>query len=938
MDIDKNFPTATYRLQFHHGFNFNVCEEIVDYLAQLGVSHIYASPIFKARTGSMHGYDICDHNVINPELGTNEDFLALIKKAHEHELAWIQDIVPNHMAFDIENTMLAHVLENGQESPFSKYFDIDWNHPYENLRGKILVPFLGSTYGASLEAGAIALMFDQKGLFIKCYDKRFPVQPETYEKVFSGCIDNLKKVMEENNPVLIKFIGAILSFKKSGEEVPPDQRMAKTSMARALLTELYAQNTVVREVMHGAISLFNGSAENPEGFDRFDEVHALQFYRFAFWKVACEELNYRRFFTISDLIGMKVELPEVFETEHAMIFKMIEDGAVQGLRIDHIDGLHDPLQYLKDLRSKAPGTYMVCEKILGHGELLPKDWPVQGTTGYDFLNMANAVFVKTSNEKEIDTIYKDFTGNPQAFDDLVIEKKRVIIDKYMAGDIDNCALLLKRVAGKDRAGSDITMYALRRALVEFLSSFPVYRTYISPEIISDEDRSNLDTAIRSAQIRNPALFIELEFIKKFIVQGVDDSGRTQKSQERLIFIMRLQQFTGALMAKGFEDTVLYNYNRLISLNEVGSRPDHFGEETSAFHGFCNERQENRPYSLSATATHDTKKGEDTRARINVLSEIPVEWGKQVKKWQSLNSGVKSRIGGMLVPDPNVEYMLYQALVGSYPVNSDERATYIDRIKEFMLKAVREAKERTTWIKFDVDYEKGIADFISGILDDNPSNKFLPDFIAFQHKIAWFGMFNSLSQTALKLMAPGVPDTYQGTELWDFSLVDPDNRRPIDFAVRIKMIQTIIKMETENLDTLMETLLSTMNTGQIKLYVLYKGLKLRKSKQDIFAKGQYIALSTNGTHQQSIIGFVKKYAGSCIAMIVPRFLTGLVGPNELPLGKRIWGDTAIEMHKDALPALWRNVLTNETFPGAELYLAGDLFSKFPIAILEGSNFS
>ncbi len=933
MDTTKRLPLSTYRIQFNSNFTFKSCTEIVEYLASLGISHVYASPIFKARPGSTHGYDICDDNSLNPELGSTEEFSELIQQLQENGIGWIQDIVPNHMAFDPANKMLADVLENGQDSVYGKFFDVTWDHPYENLRGKILLPFLGTTYGSSLEAGDLALKMDEKGLFIGCYGKRFPVQPETYAEVFSGCTDKLKAELHEDNPILVKFIGALLSFQKPAKQILPEERNATISMARTILRDLYIESNLVRTAMDEAIAGFNGSMENPKGYERFDELHASQFFRLAFWKVASEELNYRRFFTISDLIGVRVEIPEVFDSINTMIFDMLDKGIVQGLRIDHIDGLYDPLEYLKRIRMRFPETFIVCEKILSRNETLPEQWPVQGTTGYEFLSAVNTLFIRSDSQQAFDKIYAEFTERIFSFDDLVVEKKRVIIEKYMAGDIDNCALLLKRIAGKDRMGSDITMYALRRAIVELLAYFPVYRTYINPDNIAERDRAYLTQAITKAQMKNPSLINELHFINKFLIQTGESAEHDQRPSDRLGFIMRLQQFSGALMAKGFEDTVFYNYNRLISLNEVGGDPGRFGDKNESFHDFCKFRQEHWPSSFNSTETHDTKQGADTRARINVLSEIPTEWSKQVRKWRSMNRGFVKIIDDKPVPDANVEYMLYQTLVGSFPFDQNALASYPGRVRGYALKAVREAKENSNWIKFDSDYEGGIAEFITAILDNDPSNKFLADFIPFQRKIAWYGIFNSLSQTALKLTTPGIPDCYQGAETWDLNLVDPDNRRQVDFANRKIALDAIVAREGGDLQALVKDLLTSMTNGHVKMYLYHRSLNLRKTKHDVFEKGQYLPLSFKGSHKNSVVGFVKKYAGSCIAVVVPRFLTGFVPEGRLPLGRDLWRDTAMSMPSEAMPSSWRNILTNETVPGVSNTLVGDLFSSFPLAILE-----
>ena len=925
-------PNATYRLQFNPSFGFKEAREIVEYLYELGISDIYASPIFKARKGSLHGYDVVDPNKLNPELGTVEDFEELIKELKNRRIGWIQDIVPNHMSYSGENEILMDVLENGKDSLYLKFFDIEWNHPHEGIRGRLLAPFLGRLYGESLEDGEIQLRYDENGFAVNYYDLKFPIKLESYLSIFTHRLNTLKKRLGEDHPDFIKLLGIFYSVKNlpaSRENIT--ERYNQIKFTKRMLWELYTKNHEIKRLIDENIKIFNGEKGNPESFNLLDSSLSEQNFRLSFWKVATEEINYRRFFNINELISLRIEDEAVFNHTHSLIFKLIEEGKFTGLRIDHIDGLYDPTNYLKKLREKLGEIYIVVEKILDLEEELPYFWPVHGTTGYEFMNYLNGIFCNKRNEKAFDKMYSSFTGSTIPYEDLVAEKKRLIIGKHMAGDIDNLAHLMKKISSRYRHGSDITLYALKRALVEVMALFPVYRTYVSEDIFSEADQSYIKEAVRKAIHTTPGLLNELDFIEQFLLVKFGDYLSVEEKNQCIYFIMRFQQFTGPLMAKGFEDTTLYVYNRLISLNEVGGNPKKFGISLEEFHHFNKKRVELWPHSLNATSTHDTKRGEDIRARINVLSEIPKEWEANIKIWNKLNEKKKKVINGNSVPDKNDECFLYQTLIGAFPFYEEEYDNFVIRIKDYMIKAVREAKVHTTWLKPDTNYEEVFISFIDEILKPSEKNKFLKELLPFWKKVAFYGIFNSLSQLLIKITSPGVPDFYQGTELWDLNLVDPDNRCPVDFEKRKRLLRDIKKKENEDILNLINELISTKEDGRLELFLIYKALIARSERKELFEKGDYIAIEVNGKYKEHVVAFGRNLENAWAITIAPRLLTSLIKEGEYPLGQQVWSDTYIVL-PESFPSLWNNAITAHMLEGEKALTIGEILKHFPVALL------
>ncbi|MBE2293619.1 MAG: malto-oligosyltrehalose synthase, partial [Phycisphaerales bacterium] len=650
-------PVATYRLQFTSDFNFDTAAAIAPYLADLGVSDIYASPILTARRGSQHGYDVVDAHSINPELGGMEQFETLGQILKQHHIGWVQDIVPNHMAYDSQNLMLVDVLENGPDSPYREFFDINWNHLYEGIRDRVLAPFLGKFYGNCLEDGELQLRYSEHGFAVHYYDFRFPIRIESYYRVLTYDLGRLRARLERSHPHFVKFFGMLylLKYIPSGKE--GRERYDQISFIKQMLWELWNGSPEVHEFIEENIKIFNGEVGKPESFDLLDSLLDEQFFRLSYWKVGNEELNYRRFFTINDLISLRIEDVRVFEFTHEFILKLVAEGKIDGLRIDHIDGLYDPAQYLHRLREQAPYVYLVVEKILEHGEELPVNWPCQGTSGYDFLGAVNSLLCQPTAEAEFTRIYHAFIGNTTSCEELIDRNKRMIVDKHMAGDIDNLAHLLKRISEHYRYASDFTLYGLQVALIEILVLFPVYRTYIHRSGASRADQECICRVIAQARINIPNFRNELDFIERFLRLEFDEHMAAEDKDQWLHFIMRLQQYTGPLMAKGVEDTVFYVYNRLLSLNEVGASPLLFGIDLDEFHAFNQHRMSHWPHAMNASATHDTKRGEDVRARLNVLSEMSEEWERHLWEWHEINQSRKLRIDNRLAPENDDEYLL-----------------------------------------------------------------------------------------------------------------------------------------------------------------------------------------------------------------------------------------------------------------------------------------
>jgi (1->4)-alpha-D-glucan 1-alpha-D-glucosylmutase len=922
-------PIATYRVQLHKGFGFGPLHEILSYLSDLGISDVYASPIFKARKGSLHGYDVVAPGKLNPELGDPSEFENLVTDLKSRDMGWLQDIVPNHMAFDAENEMLRDVLENGARSPFLEHFDVWWDHPYTGMKGRLLAPFLGKFYGESLEEEEINLRFDKEGFTVVYYDLSFPLKIESYTRVLTHGLEGLKNRLGRNHPDFINLLGMLYVLKTLSSQDGDEDGYEQISFIKNTLWELYTRCEEIRNYIEENLFVFNGGMDSADRAKLLAPLLSEQMFRLSFWKVATEEINYRRFFSINDLISLRVEREEVFRRIHGFILKLVEEGSVTGLRVDHIDGLHDPKQYLHRLREGSKGMYTVVEKILEGEENLPIDWPVEGTTGYDFLNVLNGVFCRKENRRAFTKLYASFAGQRDDFEDLLTEKKSLILEKHMTGDIDNLALHLRDLSSKDRFGSDLTLHGLKRALSEVMVAFPVYRTYVASETVTKEDRDFIQRALKKARKKNPGLGHEFDFVERYLLLQIEEGLSQDERSERLAFVMRFQQFTGPLMAKGVEDTALYVYNRLLSLNEVGGNPQRFGFSLMEFHEANLKRFRQWPHALNATSTHDTKRGEEVRARINALSEIPELWEKQIREWSRINRKRKKKVGGVDVPDRNDEYFLYQTLIGAMPFEEDAFPDFVNRIKEYVIKAVREAKVHTAWLKPDEDYEKAYLSFVEGILE--PGNPFLAAFLPFQNRVAQWAVYTGLSQALVKLTSPGVPDIYQGSDLWDLSLVDPDNRRPVNYEKRRAFLKDIRAKAEKARGELIAELLSTREDGRIKLYLIYVTLKVRKNNKALFREGGYVSLHTTGTLGDHVIAFARNEGKRWSVTVAPRFFVGLSDQGGHPLGEEVWKDTALVLPQEA-PKKWENALTGEKIIGLRSIPLAEILRIFPAALL------
>ncbi|MBW4661915.1 MAG: malto-oligosyltrehalose synthase [Drouetiella hepatica Uher 2000/2452] len=944
-------PLATYRIQFSAAFDFDAAKAIVPYLNELGISDLYASPIFTARQGSTHGYDVVNPLQINPELGGLEKFELLSQELQQHKLGWLQDIVPNHMAFDSQNQMLVDVLENGPDSQYRNFFDIDWNHPYGGINGRVLAPFLGKFYGDCLESGELQIQYSQNGLSIHYYGLSFPLRIESYGQVLMHDLGRLRDKISRNHPDFVKFLGVLYALKYIPSGESGRERYDQINFIKSMLWELWQDSQEVKQYFEANIDLFNGETGKPESFNLLDNLLSEQFFRLSYWKVGNEELNYRRFFTVNELISLRVEDQKVFDTIHGLTLQLVEEGKITGLRVDHIDGLYNPGQYLNRLREHSPEVYITVEKILEPHEELPLNWPIQGTTGYDFMSKLNCLFCQQTSEAEFDSIYYNFIGKSTSCETLIDENKRLMIGKHLAGDIDNLAHLLKLISDRHRYASDFTMYGLKRALVEILAMFPIYRTYISREGSRKADQECMKQVMQRAQENAPSFVNELSFIEKFLLLDFDDHLSHEDKELWMHFLMRMQQFTGPLMAKGVEDTVFYVYNRLISLNEVGSSACQFGISIEEFHNFNQSRSAQWPHALSASATHDTKRGEDVRARINVLSELPEEWQEHLKNWSAINAPLKDNVTlkdsvtlkdnlhSLRIPTANDEYLLYQALLGSFPFDETEYPQFIDRIKDYIIKAIREAKVNSNWMRPETAYEEGFTKFIERILENTESNLFLQTFKPFQQKIQHYGILNSLSQTLLKIASPGVPDFYQGTELWDLSLVDPDNRRPVDFKLRLEYLKEIkskIKGKSKGKGSLLSyiaEILKTPEDGRIKLFLTYRALQIRQTYQEMFRRGGYEKLTVLGSLKAHIVAFARDLGETRMIVIVPRFLTSLVKQGEFPLGEQVWHETRI-VQPPGSSSVWQDAITGQSIEAEDTLWLKEILTHFPVALLIG----
>jgi (1->4)-alpha-D-glucan 1-alpha-D-glucosylmutase len=988
----RRFPEATYRLQFHAGFTFRDACRLVPYLHELGVTDCYASPYLKARPCSTHGYDICDHNQLNPEIGSDADYAAWVQALQAHGMGQVLDIVPNHMGVvGNENAWWNDVLENGPSSPYASYFDIDWYPLKPALHGKVLLPILGDPYGKVLEALQLSLSYEAGAFTAHYFEHRLPIAPESALLILRHRLEELEQQLGNESPVLMEYQSILTALthlppRSATEPQKIAERLREKEVIRRRLATLVDSSTLVRAFITQNLAICNGQTDDPHGIDLLDALLNDQAYRLSFWRVASDEINYRRFFDVNALAALSMEKEEVFRDTHALILRLLREGEVTGLRIDHPDGLYDPVQYLQRLqehfvleqaraivesepsfqaeeseawewpllqalnRAAEAGNgdvlrrplYIVVEKILDKDEPIPADWPVYGTTGYAFLNMLNGLFVDHANVGAFSRLYHRWTSAAAPFRDLVYQKKFLILQVALSSELHMLAHQLDQLSEKNRWSRDFTLNSLRHALREIIACFPVYRSYISTQGMHEHDRLYVETAVMRAKQKNPAISASIfDFVRDMLLLRYPGSAGEADRAEQHRFVGKFQQVTGPVTAKGVEDTAFYVYNRLLSLNEVGGAPDRFGLSPADFHRYNRERQAHWPYTFSTTSTHDTKRSEDVRARLNVLSEMPQEWQKCLARWHRLNKRLHIEQDGLTVPDRNDEYLLYQTLVGAWPLQGECSDEFQERIRQYMQKAVHEAKVYTSWINPNPVYDEGIARFVTRLLDEKRNGRFLQELRNFVKRVSHYGLFNSLAQTLLKLAAPGVPDTYQGTELWDFSLVDPDNRRPVDYALRQRLLRELkerLATAGASLPELARELTAAKEDGRIKLYVTWRMLHCRQDHPGLFTRGEYIPVDAHGSRREHVCAFLRRLESHEVLAVAPRLLTHLQpGGDGLPLGADVWQDTFLLMPNVPPKRRWRNRFTDEvltTFEqeGHAALRVAEILASFPVALL------
>lgn len=1084
---------STYRLQFNSQFTFRDAAQIVPYLHALGVTHVYASPYLTAQPGSSHGYDVCRHDQLNPEIGSPEDYAAFVAALREHGMGQVLDVVPNHMAASSFNPWWMDVLENGPSSPYAHYFDIDWQPVKDELAGKVLLPILGEQYGSALEAGQLLLAVTERGLMLHYFDHVLPIGPKTALPLLSHRLDELKAALSESSDAFLEYqsiLTAIQHLPPASTRAPEEmeERQREKEVIRRRLRKVADDEPRLAEFLDRNVAEFNGTPGDARSFDRLDELIRAQVYRLCHWRSASDEVNYRRFFDVNGLAAMCVEAADVFERSHRLVMQLLARGDVDGLRIDHIDGLLDPARYLwrlqwaylaelawrefaektgatllaegaeppvlaiaaaddarpvagsgvlsdatssaqqagpigavvleqaeggqtavleapsgppkwSELRPVVLGAlcdrlrlpypdrallelgrtpihnerdatipvpdendiyqrsfssavelplYVVVEKILGPDEPLPDSWPVAGTSGYDFLQLVNGLLIDPQGFRELMRCYERFVGDKFDFGEVMYRCKVLILRFSMSSELQMLAHRLNRISEDHRRSRDLTLNMLRHALRETLASFPVYRTYAGPAGVSDRDRRFVNQAIARAKRRSPAAdAATFDFLRGILLLEHPDSITDEARHSRELFAGRFQQVTSPVMAKGVEDTAFYLYCPLASVNEVGSHPDVAPVSVESFHHENIQRLTNFPTAMLATSTHDTKRSEDVRARISILAEIPHLWRKTCNHWLRLNRRWHREIDGLPAPSRNDEYLFYQTLVGFWPVErpTDEvHAELIARLQAYMEKATHEAKTRTSWVNPNAGYDEAIREFVAKVLQRRKDNRFLAAFEQFHESVLDWGLYTAISQTALKILSPGVPDIYQSQELWDFSLVDPDNRRAVDYPLRQQLLselQEVVRQGPQRQCELATHLAAAPRDPQLKPYVTWRLLELRRREAALFSSGKYVPLAVTGHAAKHICAFAWQWRdarGSLkqVVAVIPRLLAqlatgnGAAGP--LPLWQaETWGDTQVDY---AIPTgqKLRNLFSGTILNHLPSLSVASLLAEFPIAVL------
>ncbi|WP_207493243.1 malto-oligosyltrehalose synthase [Aridibaculum aurantiacum] len=892
-----NNPIATYRIQFHKEFTLADFERIIPYLQRLGVSTIYASPVFEATPGSTHGYDTLDTHKINPEIGTEDQLIDICRRLKSQGIKWVQDIVPNHMAYDPRNPWIMYLLERGPRSAYAKYFDVNWQSPVHE--GKLMVPFLGSDLDSVINNNELKLAVDKGRLVLNYFETAYPVNFETYKQVL-GKIDHedVEKLLEKLKDL-------------PGDD---DEKFREKSLKIVQRFERLLTKRKAAAVIQQAIEDVNNNKE------QLRQLANDQHYHLCSWQETDKQINFRRFFTVNGLICLNIQDPDVFGNHHSLIRSMVEQRIWQGLRVDHIDGLYDPTAYLQQLRQLAgKDTYIVVEKILEPGESLPEYWEIEGTSGYEFLSLVNNLFTNKKAEQVFTNYYKGLVNDDRSIHQQIHDKKAYILYENMAGELDNLYHLLISL---DIAGELPGEEVMKKAIGEFLIQCPVYRYYGNLFPLVGEEADAVADILKRVRESKPETAAGVDVLEKVFL-GEPANGDDDYKARAAKFYQRCMQFTGPLMAKGVEDTLMYTYNRFIGHNEVGDSPEAFGMSIEEFHQAMQERQRLWPLAMNGTSTHDTKRGEDVRARLNVLTEMGEEWISVVEEWRKINAENKKQHA----PDDNDEYLVYQNIVGAYPMPGQDEDNFAERIQEYLQKALREAKIHSNWTTPNEEYETATKEFAVSLL--NQQGSFWQSFQQLQQKIVDFGIINSLAQTVLKFTCPGIPDVYQGTELWDLSLVDPDNRRPVDYTKRQQWLEQIDNAEDVN--TLLHTLWDERYSGGIKLWLESTLFSERKRRSQVFAKGAYVPLQVEGKYKDHVMAFARQHNNTVYVIAVPVHLYTICNEQQVTWQELNWEDTAIVL-PEGIPSELHDVLLDISGKPSDTLQVQDLFHRFPVSIL------
>lgn len=956
-------PRATYRLQFNRAFTFQTAAALVPYLAELGVSHVYCSPYLRARPGSDHGYDIIDHNALNPEIGSAGDFERFVTALREHEMGQILDMVPNHMGvMGADNGWWLDVLENGPASAYAGFFDVDWLPANPELANKVLVPVLGDQYGCVLERGELQVRFEPgaASLSVFYHEHRFPIDPREYPRILELALaevnpaDPPDMVREELSSLMAAFGNLPARSDAAPERIAERQRDKESCKKR--LAQLVARAPETREAIERALRALNGAPGERASFEALHELIEAQAYRLAYWRVASDEINYRRFFDINDLAALRMENDAVFEATHHFVLELAAAGKIDGLRIDHPDGLYSPARYFRRLQERyaqlagielasaeavrpTRPLYVVAEKVIAHREQLPETWAVYGTTGYRFAAVVNGLFVDASAKRGFDRIYRAFVRDAVEYEEAAYSGKMTIMRSALASELTVLTTELLRIAQSEARTRDYTFNTLRRALAEVVACFPVYRTYIEDQA-SAQDRRYVDWAVGQARRRSRDADASIfDFVRGALLAEAPETAAPELKARSRAFAMKFQQFTAPVTAKGVEDTAFYRYNRLVSLNEVGADPRTFGVSLQAFHQASLDRARHWPHTMLATSTHDCKRSEDVRLRIDALSEVPGEWWAKVRRWRRLNRAKKHQVDDRPAPSPNDEYLIYQTLIGTWPLaepSEEALAHYRERVQRYLLKAVREAKTHTSWMNTNDAYEAAVLAFVADLTGKPERNAFLADFVPFARRVARVAMFSSLSQLVIKTVSPGVPDFYQGSELWQFHLADPDNRGPVDYVLRQRLLgelKAYLDCPREALPSRVRALAEHVEDGRVKLFATWKSLAARRERHALFTSGEYAPLGTEGAHAERLCAFARVGANAVAVAVAPHLVAHLLRASRAPVGRETWSDTRIVL-PGGIAGAYRNIFTDETVRcrnGGELMVA-DALSNFPVAVL------